>query len=1203
MTDVEAELRREISDLRQQLAAATHVRAVNALGEVGAVDPPPPTPIVSEAANVALRNSRAMFRAVFDGSLDALLLADDRGVCVDANPVACELFGAPRDLLVGRKVSDFAVPEYDTQARFQSFLANGRLQGQFPLRLPDGTTRVLEFSAVANVSPGLHLSALRDISERVAAEDALRRSEVRFRAMIEKGKDGITLLNADARTLYQSPSVERLLGYRFDEAQRMSWQDFVDEEERPKVAVTLAKLLEGPGSTATLEFRIRKRDGSRCWLELAATNWLDDPHIGAIVSNFRDITQRKSHEEEREGFFQLSIDLLCIAGIDGRFRRLNPAWETTLGWSVEELCARPWLDFVHPDDHEATQQQGAKLADGRVVIRFENRYRCKDGSYRWLVWACIPTSDGLIYGCAHDVTEKRATAERDRLLFAASPLPMLLVDAQTLRLLDANDESVHVYGYTRDELLSRTLNDIVVEEQRESLRSGLHQLAEGAGTIVVHDRQHRTKTGARRHVQVTSHRLLVSGRDAILKVILDVTEAKRLEQERERYVERLRLLELSVSRLNDIVLITKAEPLSEPGPEIVYVSGAFERITGYSPQEALGRTPRMLQGPDTDPASLARLRAALERAEPVREQMVIYTKAGVPYWLELDIAPVRNDAGALTHFVAIERDVTEQHQAREALRRSDERLRQAQKMEAIGSLAGGIAHDFNNLLTVILSYTSMIIEDLAPADPLRADIAEIDRAGHRATDMTRQLLAFSRKQILQPTVVDVSAVLRGTERMLGRLIGEDIDLAIHTALDAGRAFVDASQLEQVIINLVVNARDAMPTGGNITLETSNVMLDDAYAATHHGITPGPHVLLAVTDTGVGMDRATQERVFEPFFTTKEQGKGTGLGLSTVYGIVQQSGGHVWLYSEPGHGTTFKIYLPRTDRPEETTVAEPAPRDSLVGTETILLVEDEAAVRQVVRSILTKSGYHVLEAQNGGEAFLICEQFTAKIHLLITDVVMPRMSGTTTRRARRCATFRHKGALRFRVYGRHHRSSRHSRCGNRISSQTDLAASSPKACPRGSRRPFSTRHRASEMTTTVQMVMSRSHRGDDRAGISPSVTEADLPGLATRGELRLGVDALQALHSEDMQHRPDRARVPFSRPREYVADGPMQRTASGITHLRSHASRQQHKIRNRQRAIAVKTLESRVKAAVKRTLATRGSVLQHQRAHAKRQTRR
>jgi two-component system, cell cycle sensor histidine kinase and response regulator CckA len=460
---------------------------------------------------------------------------------------------------------------------------------------------------------------------------------------------------------------------------------------------------------------------------------------------------------------------------------------------------------------------------------------------------------------------------------------------------------------------------------------------------------------------------------------LQLEEANRaLQQEQAE----LMLRDRAIRAVSQGILITDPHVLGNP---IIYVSPGFTQLTGYSAAEAIGRNCRFLQGPNTDGAAVARIRGAIDQRRDSTTELLNYKKDGTPFWNSLAISPVLDSAGKLLHFVGVQTDVTER-------RELEAQLRQAQKMEAIGQLAAGVAHDFNNLLSVVLSYSILIFEQLQASDPLRADIEQVRRAGERATELVRQLLAFSRRQMLEPRTLDLSQTVLGMEQMLRRLVGENIDLAFFTADNPGNVQADPTQIEQIVMNLVVNARDAMPGGGKVSIEVSSVLLDSAYVATHKEVTPGAHVMLAVSDTGAGMTEIVREHIFEPFFTTKALGEGTGLGLSTVFGIVKQSQGHIWVYSEPGRGTTFKIYFPQVEgvapSPSRTS---PVPL-ALTGNETILLVEDDEQVRVMLCLLLRRHGYHVLDAQNGGEAFLISEQHTAEIDLLLTDVVMPRMNG-------------------------------------------------------------------------------------------------------------------------------------------------------------------------------------------------------------------
>jgi PAS domain S-box-containing protein len=423
----------------------------------------------------------------------------------------------------------------------------------------------------------------------------------------------------------------------------------------------------------------------------------------------------------------------------------------------------------------------------------------------------------------------------------------------------------------------------------------------------------------------------------------------------------------------------------------VYVNELFKRSFGFGDKEWLGKTDH-----DLWPAEFAQQYRQSDLAvlsgDSTKE--VIHTcpsgaGGATTEWLVLKF-PFQDAAGR-RFLGGMALDITERKKTEEKLRQTEDQFRQVQKMEAIGRLAGGVAHDFNNLLTIILGYSELVLGRLEPADTRRELIVQIKNAGDRAASLTRQLLAFSRQQVLAPKVLDLNVVVTDTEKMLRRLIGEDITLT--TVLDPkiGRVKADPGQIEQVIMNLVVNARDAMPEGGRLTIETGNVELDEAYAKLHTEARPGDYVMLAVSDTGCGMDEAVKARIFEPFFTTKEAGKGTGLGLATVYGIVNQSGGSIYVYSEVGRGTTFKIYLPLVDA-KTPSAPQTAPGKIPSGKETLLLVEDEEVVRAMTRQILETCGYRILEAGHGAEAIQTCEQSQGPIHLLVTDVVMPGIGG-------------------------------------------------------------------------------------------------------------------------------------------------------------------------------------------------------------------
>jgi two-component system cell cycle sensor histidine kinase/response regulator CckA len=520
-------------------------------------------------------------------------------------------------------------------------------------------------------------------------------------------------------------------------------------------------------------------------------------------------------------------------------------------------------------------------------------------------------------------------------------------------------------------------------EHAASPEDGLNQLGKGSYDLLLCSNQSTDNVAFQVLRQVRQH---VSGvpliflSDPVNKdaIAFDAHSAERQHVESE---EILRKLWRSVEQMADALTIMDGSGVME------YVNPAFEALTGYSRQEAIGQTLGILKSEQQAGDLYDEMWNTVRSGNVFRGIMMNRKKNGETLIIEKVLTPLRDGSGEITHFISTFRDITER-------RRLESELQQAQKMDAIGRLAGGVAHDFNNLLLVISAYAELMLDSLTAEDPLRRNVAEIISASRRAADLTRQLLAFGRKQMQLLQVLDLNTVIGEITTMLPRLIGEDIELVFAPAQDLGKVKADPVQIEQVVMNLAANARDAMPGGGTLTIETATVRVDESYEQRHSIVPPGDYVLLTVTDSGQGIAAEHLAHIFEPFYTTKEAGKGTGLGLATVYGIVKQNGGFVWVYSEPGLGTTFKVYLPRVQSlTSEVSITKPV-ESSPRGCETLLLVEDEASVRQASRQFLTRSGYILLEATDGEDATRVSREYRDPIHLLVTDVVMPRMGGPT-----------------------------------------------------------------------------------------------------------------------------------------------------------------------------------------------------------------
>jgi PAS domain S-box-containing protein len=548
-----------------------------------------------------------------------------------------------------------------------------------------------------------------------------------------------------------------------------------------------------------------------------------------------------------------------------------------------------------------------------------------------------------------------------------------------------NDSLCGILGYSRDEMMGMNNRQYTDEENARKLYQAFNKVYRTGEPTKEFNWEIIRKDGAKRYIETSVSLIKNSSGQPIgfRGVVRDITERMRAEEALRTSQERFR-------QLFDGAPIGYHEIDSEG--RFTRVNRTESEMLGYTVEEMLGQPAWnfIVEEEESRKAVAAKLAGVVLPYKGL--ERTYRRKDGTTFPVIIEDLLLRDSEGRIIGIRSTIQDITERKRAEEEMAALQEQLRQSQKMEAIGRLAGGIAHDFNNFLTVIKGYSQLSLLELKEDSPLKGNIGEINRATDQSADLIRQLLAFSRRQVMEMRVLDLNILLQNLNKMLRRVIGEDIELVTLFAEDLGRVKTDPGQIEQVILNLAVNARDAMPSGGKLTIETANVELDGAYARRHVAVTPGRYVMLAVSDTGVGMTPEVRDRVFEPFFTTKEEGKGTGLGLSTVYGIVKQSEGNIWIYSEPGHGTTFKIYLPQVEELWEEVKEKVVEKELPRGSETVLVVEDEQEVRKLAVRVLKMQGYKVLEASQGDDALRLCEEHNRPIQLMVTDVVMPGMDG-------------------------------------------------------------------------------------------------------------------------------------------------------------------------------------------------------------------
>ncbi len=954
----------------------------------------------------ALAESDERYRSLFENNHAVMVLVDpEDGGIVDVNPAAERYYGWSRAEMRRKKVSDVNTLTLDEiKQDMQAAREAQRNHFYFRHRLANGAVRDVEVysGAIHFGERQLLFSIIHDITERNQIEDALRLERQRLEFIINGSRQGTWVWNVQTNATVFNETWAGIVGYTLEElapCDYNTWKRLVHPDDLQKAQEHLARCVAGEKPDYECEFRMRHKDGHWVWISDRGRimSYDADGKPLSMFGTHADITEIKQADKaikEREQFLRMVLqttpDGFFVLDNQGRFLEVNDAYCAMLGYTREEIIGRAISDV---DATEAPEETAALIH--RIIqsgsMLFEACHRRKDG-HAFPVevsTSFLPEHGGQFVCFCRDLSERKRAEEAQRIsdekyrsLFEQLADGVFVHDVNG-SILDVNRAAVEQSGYSKEELLQSSVFDLhPSQSRREDILREWNQWAPGEGSVL--ESYHRTKNGDVYPVEIKTAKVHFGGQEAMLAVSRDITDRKRAADEIAHSYEMMRYI---------IEHTQSAVAVYDKDMNYIYVSQRFMEEYGIKEQDIIGRSHYDIF-PDLPQKWRDAHQKALAGEITSAEDDPYYRADGTVDWSRWECRPWYEKNGVIGGIIIYTETITERKKSEEEREKLRGQLAQAQKMESVGRLAGGVAHDFNNMLNVILGYSEMALEDLSADSALRTDINEIKRAAERSSDLTRQLLAFARKQTVAPKILDINETVESLLKMLRRLIGEDIDLRWKPAQRLETIRIDPAQIDQLLANLVVNARDAIGhEAGKVTIETGQVQFDEAYCADHIGFIPGSYVMLAVSDNGCGMDEETKALVFEPFFTTKDVGEGTGLGLATVYGIVKQNQGFINVYSELGQGTTFRIYFPVSNAAKNDETRKQIPSQPVAkGHETILLVEDEPAILAMGTRMLERWGYHVLAASTPGEAICLAEKHADDIHLLITDVVMPDMNG-------------------------------------------------------------------------------------------------------------------------------------------------------------------------------------------------------------------